>query len=105
MKKMLAILGATLIALLILLLAITSQSGLGAGSTLTAGTYIYGQDIAAKGYMYQLEGPGEVVITTPEGEEAYYKELKEGESVHEHFLPLEEGDSLTISGEAQVELI
>ncbi len=83
---------------------VTLTSG-GTTSLLTAGDYVYGEDIAEQSYMFQLQGPGEVIIKTQDGEESYYRELKDGESVHEHYLPLEKGDTLTITDGATVQLI
>ncbi len=87
-----------------LLFFLSGSSGYSAGDVLTAGSYIYGEDIKESGYMYNLAGPGEILVKSGDTE-TYYRELLEGESIHEHYIPLTSGDVIEISGEATLGLV
>lgn len=83
---------------------LSSSSGYSSRDVLTAGSYIYGEDIKEDGYMFQLTGPGEIKITSGTTE-TYYRDLAEGESVHEHYIPMTTGDIVEVSGSATLQLI
>ncbi len=104
MKKVVIGLVAVVVILIILLMFISGSGGYKAGDVLTEGSYIYGEDIKESSYMYNFTGPGEVLITSGE-EEVYYRELLEGETIHEHYIPLTSGDVIEVKGEADFGLI
>lgn len=93
-----------LVAVLLVALLLLGSGGYKAGDVLTAGSYIYGEDIKESSYMYNFTGPGEVIITSGDTE-VYYRELLEGETIHEHYIPLTTGDVIEVKGDADFGLI
>lgn len=87
--------------LLISILVPTSSSGV----TYTSGVYVFGEEIEMGSYMYNLTGPGEIIITSTEGEETYYRNLKEGEALHEHYISLQKGYTIEVTEGATLELV
>lgn len=104
MKKMVIGLTAIILILAAILFVLSGSGGYSSRDVLTAGSYIFGEDIKESSYMYQLTGPGEITISSS-GEEVYYSDLAEGESVHEHYLPVANGDVIEITEGATLELI
>lgn len=104
MKKIVIILISISLVLVGSLLLLAGQEGYSSRDVLTSGTYIFGEDIKDSNYMYQLTGPGEIKITRAD-QEVYYAELLEGESVHEHYLPVVSGDTIEITNSATLELM
>lgn len=104
MKKIIIGLVALVVILVGLLTLLSGSGGYSSRDVLTAGSYIYGEDIKESGYMYNLVGPGEITITSGDTE-MYYRELVEGESVHEHYIPMTTGDIVEVSGSATLELV
>lgn len=93
-----------LVAVLLVGLLLLGSGGYKAGDVLTEGSYIYGEDIKESSYMYNFTGPGEVIITSGDTE-VYYRELLEGETIHEHYIPLTTGDVIEVKGDADFGLI
>lgn len=104
MKKILIGLVALAAILLAAMFLLGGSGGYKAGDVLTEGSYIYGEDIKESSYMYNFTGPGEVLITSGDTE-VYYRELLEGETIHEHYIPLTTGDVIEVKGEADFGLI
>lgn len=104
MKKLLFGLLALAAILLGVLFFLSATSGYSSRDVLTVGSYVYGEDIKEGGYMFQLTGPGEIKITSGTTE-TYYRDLVEGESIHEHYIPMSTGDVVEVSGDASLELI
>ncbi len=102
MSKLLTIIGGIAFVLIALLLIIPGGNQSSRGEVLTQGSYIYGEDVYIGSYMFNLSGPGEIIIDDENGEEVYYKQLKESEGIHEHSLPLYEGYSIEITDGASL---
>lgn len=102
MKKI--IIGLSSVVVIMIVIVVLVSSG-GSPKKLEQGEYIYGKDVPIVSSMYNVAGPGEITVVTQEGEEAYYRKLKEGEEAHEHYIPLEDGDTIKITDGASLEFV
>ena len=67
------------------------------GDVIEPGTYTFGKEINPTRYMFDLNGPGTILITDAVGNEKFFLELEEGDHIHFHSLPIDRGDILQLT--------